>query len=390
MIKSENLQSVFKGIRSYIAANAVGTNRDEKIASEIIKIVLCKTYDEKFTDSSAFLTFYSDGGLHGQTFQRINSIYEDVKKKYDEVFVSEDKIELDAKSVAYCVSQLQRFSLIRASRNVISEAFETIIGYSLKGSQGQFFTPQNVVKLIVALIKPGKYERIIDPACGSGSFLVETMLHNWDKLDQLGLSELAVSEEKRDYAMKSLYGIEKDDFLAQICKSYMAVLGDGKSGIFIENSLEYPNNWSNTGLQMCSFDCVLTNPPFGTDIKLDSYLSQQYMSDKIDIAFLERSLDLLKDGGTLGIVLSEVLFHAPSYKKYREKLIYKHNITHLIDLPHDTFRPFNNAKCIVLVLNKNEKQQRTIKMININEIGHDHKGHIKYEYNYTNNSYTTL
>ena len=388
LIISNNLQFQFKSIRSYISGSSVGITRDEKITEELIKIVLCKTYDEKFKAENEYLDFYHEANLYEETAKRLNNIYTQVKEKYCEVFKKDDEIKLDAKSISYCVSQLQRYFLTSSDRNVISDAFETIIGHSLKGSQGQFFTPKNIVKLIINVIKPAKNQKVIDPACGSGSFLVESMLYNWNNYNKLRLSELAILEEKKDYALKNLFGIEKDEFLGQICKSYMAVLGDGKSGIFIDNSLENVKNWNNNTIQLGTFDIVLTNPPFGKDIKIDSEISESYCSNKVDIAFLERSIDMLKDGGKLGIVLSEVVFHAPTYKKFRNKFMYAHNITYIIDLPHDTFRPYNNAKCIVLIIEKNIQQQEQIKLIYLKEIGHDHKGSPKYGYDYTENAYT--
>ncbi|MBQ9025640.1 MAG: N-6 DNA methylase [Methanobrevibacter sp.] len=93
-------------------------------------------------------------------------------------------------------------------------------------------------------------------------------------------------------------------------------------------------------------------------------------------------------GGKLAIVLSEVIFHAPSYKKFRQEFFYKNNITDIIDLPHDTFRPYNNAKCIVIILEKDTPQNEFIRMINVNEIGHDHLGNIKYVFDYENHEYT--
>ena len=61
--------------------------------------------------------------------------------------------------------------------------------------------------------------------------------------------------------------------------------------------------------------------------------------------FLERNLQLLSDGGVLAIILPETYFHAPAGKKVRD-FIYRHNIQWVIDIPHNTFRPHNNAKCI--------------------------------------------
>lgn len=379
---SENLKVLFKNMRSYISAHSVGTTRDETIAKELVKIILCKTYDEKFKTLDSYSDFYSTDGDDKETSLRIKSIYNQVKIKYDEVFDINDEISLDDKSIAYTISQLQGISLISSSRNVVSEAFETIIGYSLKGDSGQFFTPKNIVKLIVYIVNPQKNEKIIDPATGSGGFLIESMLYNWEKFDNYDMNEIAIVEEQKDYAMKNIYGIEKDEFLAQITKAYMAVLGDGKSGLCVEDSLDYITNWKNNLIKMDYFDIVMTNPPFGKNIKMDEHISKQYFSNKIDVAFLERSIALLKDNGKIAIVLSETIFHAPSYKKIREKFFYSNNILALIDLPHDTFRPFNNAKCIVVILEKNKQQQENVMLINLKEIGHTHTGEKKYIYDY--------
>lgn len=385
-----NLKGIFKSMRAYLAPNAVGTTRDETIASELIKLVLCKTYDEKFTQQGDYLQFHSYNNDVELTFEKISEIYNQVKNKYDEVFKSDDEITLDKKSVFYVVNQLQQISLLNAERNVISDAFETIIGDSLKGSQGQFFTPKNVIKLAVKIINPTKNDRILDPACGSGGFLVESMIHVWKDLTYSGMSEMAILEEQKDYAMKKIYGIEKDDFLAQICKSFMAVIGDGKSGIVVDDSLSFPNEYKSNNIVLNSFDIVMTNPPFGKDIKLTNRIKSQFLSNKVDIAFLERCIDLLVDGGKLAIVLSESIFHAPSYKKFRKEFFYKNNVTDIIDLPHDTFRPYNNAKCIVIILEKNREQCEFIRMINIKEMGHDHNGDIKYVFDYENHEYTNI
>ena len=390
-LKSDvDLKRIFKNLRAYISTHSVGITRDEAIAEEIIKLVLCKTYDEKFTQKGEFLQFHSYNDDPKLTFTKISEIYNQVKNKYDEVFNQQDELKLEYESVSYVVNQLQSLSLLNAERNVISDAFETIIGSSLKGSQGQFFTPKNVIKLVVEVVKPTKRDKLLDPACGSGGFLVESMLHVWDELSQSGMSNMAIIEEQKDYAMKKIFGIEKDEFLAQICKSFMAVIGDGKSGIVVDDSLSFPQDYKSNNIVLDSFDMVLTNPPFGKDIKLTTSIKSQFLSDKVDIAFLERCLDLLADGGKLGIVLSEVIFHAPSYKRFRDEFFYKNNITDIIDLPHDTFRPYNNAKCIVIILEKNRPQSEFIRMINIQEIGHDHNGKIKYVFDYDNHEYTDI
>lgn len=93
------------------------------------------------------------------------------------------------------------------------------------------------------------------------------------------MNNLALEEERRDYAMKRIYGVEKDGFLARICKSYMVVIGDGKFGVVVD-SLYYPSNWKSNNINLNSFDMILTNLPFGKNVKIDKDIAKQFMSNK--------------------------------------------------------------------------------------------------------------
>lgn len=91
---------------------------------------------------------------------------------------------------------------------------------------------------MVAAVNPTLEDMIIDPSCGSGSFLVEALKQLWLDIDELGStygwSESAIAEEKKTVGIKNIRGIEKDSFLTKLGKSYMAILGDGKGGIFVK------------------------------------------------------------------------------------------------------------------------------------------------------------
>lgn len=113
----------------------------------------------------------------------------------------------------------------------------------------------------------------IDPSYGSGGFLVETLRYIWNKLDEEGKkynwNATNLREEKMEVALNKICGIDKDYFLSKVCKAYMAILGDGKSGIFCEDSLDDPNNWhEKTRIKVAKdkFSILLTNPPFGSKI----------------------------------------------------------------------------------------------------------------------------
>lgn len=395
--KTHNLKNIFSEIRGYIVGNSVGVNRDESIAKEMINLILCKIYDERFTPKDKMVSFrVSDCDDNSEVEERINKLFSKVKAKYDDVLEQNDAISLDGNTLRHIIGKLQNFCLIETDRDIIADAFEVFIGYSLKGEQGQFFTPKNVVRLMVNAVDPGLNDVIIDPSCGSGGFLVESLKYLWAKVDseaeELEWEDAAVFEEKKEIGIKNIRGIEKDAFLTKVAKSYMAILGDGKGGIFCEDSLDDPKNWKEKTRQLIrldSMDVCLANPPFGKDIKITGKekLSQYELAKNSNgklmtegnpsTLFFERDLQLLKDGGILGIILPETYFHAPSKRAFRD-FFKKHNIKWIIDLPHNTFRPHNNAKCIVIIVQKNMPQQKYINMAVAEYIGHDHTGRAIY------------
>lgn len=398
LTQTHNLKDIFMEIRGYLVGNATGTTRDEFIAKQIINLILCKIYDERFTAPDSLVTFRTSlGDTDEEVLDRIETLFKAVKAKYRDVLDETDKIELDAHSLRHVVGKLQKFCVTECERDVVSDAFEVFIGYSLKGEQGQFFTPTNVVRMMIAIIKPTKDQMIMDPACGSGGFLVESLRHIWKQIDadakKYQWSDTAIYEEKKEAGIKSIRGIDKDSFLTKVAKSYMAILGDGKGGIFCEDSLELFAKWKPATQQQIkpnSFDIILTNPPFGKDIKVvgKEKLSQYDLAKKVDAKgkeklvdegnvstlFLERTLQLLKKGGKLGIILPETYFHAPSQRYVFDYIFKDNNVFAAVDLPHNTFRPYNNAKCICIFLEKGKPQQEKILMGVAEQMGHDHQG----------------
>ena len=160
---AENLKPTFKTIRNYLAANAVGITRDEVFASQLINIIFCKIYDERFTRPNDTVSFRA--GLNEKdedVYARVLELFEKVKRQYNDVIDVADSIQLDPRCVKYIVGELQLYSLKDSSRDAVGEAFEIFIGPSLKGAQGQFFTPRNVVNMVVNMIDPDTDEKILE------------------------------------------------------------------------------------------------------------------------------------------------------------------------------------------------------------------------------------
>lgn len=406
---THNLKATFKAIRNHLAANTVGATRDEVLAQQLINLIFCKIYDERFTEPNNIVTFRAGVDEEAKEVkERILDLFDKVKRKYKEVLDDSDTITLDANSVAYVVGELQNYCLIEAERDIIADAFETFIGHALKGGQGQFFTPRNVVKMMVDILDPDDEDLIIDPACGSGGFLIEALRHVWRKLDAEGekyhWNKSNLQEEKMEVALNKIRGIDKDYFLSKVAKAYMAIIGDGKSGIFCEDSLEVPNNWgtmTKTKIHLGDFSVLLTNPPFGSKIpvrgedKLKQFeLGHKWKQDKKtgnwekgklkdkeapQILFIERCLQLLKDGGRMAIVLPDGIYGNNQLGYIRKFIMKRARIVAVIDIPIETFQPNTGTKTSILILQKMSKlpSDYPVFMAIAESCGHDRRGNPK-------------
>lgn len=409
--RTHNLKSVFNSIRNYLAANNTGITLDTEFVSQIINLIFCKIYDERFKRPDDMVDFRAGIDENAEDVsKRIVSIFDLVKAKYPDVFTASDVITLSDSSIAYIAGELQQYCLVESERDVIADAFETFISPSLRGGQGQFFTPRNVVKLLVSLVNPGRKDRLIDPACGSGGFLIESLRHVWNQVQkegqELGWPDREIFADQQEIAIKNFRGIDKENFLSKTTKAYMAILGDGRGGIFCENSLENMKKWSikaQTQIVAGSFNVVLTNPPYGSKLKIDdqsilkqydlghqwktlkgekaSVKTEKPLSDQTpQVLFIERCLELLAPGGRLGIVAPESMFCNPSHKYIMNYVEQHARIDAVISMPENLFQPHTHAKTCVVLMTKFGTQnhqvdpEHKIFMAVAKWCGHDSRG----------------
>jgi type I restriction enzyme M protein len=167
----QTLVPIFERIRAFAAANGYTITRDEAILEELSKLLHAKVFDEVEAERGRPLRFRTDPDEPDQLIaHRIAGLYEEASL---ESVSGVEKIRLDETTCAYAVRQLEPWRLTGAGRDVVGEAYESLIFPALRGGQGQFFTPQNVARLMAALADPPANARVIDPACGTGGFLIE-------------------------------------------------------------------------------------------------------------------------------------------------------------------------------------------------------------------------
>jgi type I restriction enzyme M protein len=402
-----NLRAVFKDIRNHLAGNTTGITRDQELAVEIISVLFCKIFDEincAPNDLPQFRTTHSEPVAKLKA--RIDKLFADVRTEYPDVFRKNEIISLDPKSLRYVVGELQNYCIVEAPRDAIGDAFEVFIGPATRGEEGQFFTPRNVVRMMVDIVEPQPGQTIVDPACGSGGFLIVALEQVWKKLEaealHKGWSEKLLERRRKEVATRCFRGLDKDAFLTKVTKSYMAIVGDGRGGVLCEDSLSPPASWSSDAqqsIQLETFDIVITNPPFGSKIKVTGTqkLSQYELAKKWkkpkakesdwtennkysteqtpQLLFIERCIQLLKPNGKLAIVLPESIFGMPVYGYVVQYLYKNFSLRGFVSLPEEVFQPYTHAKTCVLFLQKRDPlADESIEMAIADWCGHDSRG----------------
>lgn len=365
----------------------------------MIKLIFSKIQDEMTYPNRvpAFRAEHAEASDNVK--ERVQQLFERVliDLEQDKVFEPNERITLDAEGVAWVVGQLQQGSLLKTDTDVVGDAFEVFAESKFVGEKGEFLTPRGVVSLAVKLTDPAPDQTICDPACGSGGFLLAAMRHVWTRMkaDPQWRDSPILRDAQRSMAQRTVFGIDKETDLVKIAKAHMTIAGDGRSNIVHDNSLHQAEDFTPesgrhfvAGGSFRQFDYVMTNPPYGTKTKvlkkdarhfqLGLNKSQKPVDRDPYVLFVERSLDMLKDGGTLCIVLPESVLHAPSLDYLRSFLLAKNNLRAVVSLPHNTFRPYCNAKTVLLTVEKGVPQGDWVVMSEPNEMGHDLHGNPLY------------
>ncbi|MCQ3808631.1 MAG: N-6 DNA methylase [Acidimicrobiaceae bacterium] len=385
------LKTAFRRVLNTLYANT-NISRREKLGSEMTKLIFAKIQDERtYLDQEP--RFRAGAGEDPEAVKaRVVDLFAEVMTDLapDGIFNIHDTITLDAKGVAWVVGQLERGSLTDTDTDVVGDAFEVFAESKMVGEKGEFFTPRGVVHLAVRLVSPRPRQTIFDPACGSGGFLIAAMKHIWSKMETAaewrGQTDTDFARSKEQMASQHIFGLDKESDLVRIARAYMAISGDGRSNLQHDNSLhavdELHPTFTRDG-ELRRFDIILTNPPYGTKTKVLESHARHYQLGRSKsgkpratdpyVLFIERSLDMLNDGGQLAIVLPETVFHGPSKDLIRAHIAGRAAIEAVIELPHNTFRPYCNAKTCLLVARKGAPQQRVV-MAAPTEMGHDHNG----------------
>lgn len=361
-----------------------GGKRDPAMAfDEFSKLLMAKIYDERFTPAGGEYKFQiKDKETPKDVSEKVDQLYEKVKEKNSKVFIND--IKLSDSVIFEVVKTLQEISLRNTDLDIKGRAFEKFLGKVFRDEYGQYFTPRNVVKFMVEVLDPDEDDIVIDPACGSGGFLLYSLMHFIDKVSNRYKEDKdSVNRISWDFAHKQIFGIEINDRIARVAMMDMVIHEDGHSNIECNNALVYYSEFDKKrDIRPGKYSLVFTNPPFGAIIKDKSILQKfEFGKDrdnqKTEILFIERCLDLLKDDGKLGIVLPDSILTNSSLQYVRDSILKRGKILAIVSLPHHTFVPSGaGVKSSLLFLEKTQKKNENYKvfMSVAKHIGYDARG----------------
>jgi type I restriction enzyme M protein len=428
-----NLLNAFKRCHDYIHANQGGSK--EQIFWEFLKILFAKIEDEQHEGSPRFAIRNSDerNTKPGQkeVKDRIEQLFREVRarKEFRPLFTdATEGILFHADVVTYIVAQLEKYDFIHSSVDVKGVAYETIVGPTLEGTKGEFFTPRNVVKMVVKMLDPSPGQYILDPACGTGGFLVVAFNYISEKLRQKAAKSWRnaanpnAQEEKALFAeihraSMSIFGIDFNSNLVKTAQMNMVMNNDGRGGLFALNSLWKPSQWpvkdARELIELGSMDFVMANPPFGTKIKVEG----QDILEQFDLAhawtkqgnkwlmeatlrpamppevlFVERCVQFLKPGtGRLGIVVPDSILGNPDYEYIRYWILANCEVLASVDLPVETFLPRTGTQTSVLILRRKSEHEKLAQSLSgeaaegdifmaiADTVGKDRRGNVIYQ-----------
>lgn len=354
---------------------------------EVAKLLFCKLKDEKDTAKGEIYKFQI--GTHEtaqEVYNRIDSIYQLAKRDDAEVF--KEDIRLDPKIAYNVVEHLQGIAFVKTDLDTKGVAFERFMEDFFRGKMGQFFTPREIIRFCVQMLNPTKNDLVLDPAAGSGGFLLNTL----DDVRKYAEERYDVNEAWQhwhNFAQHNLYGIEINDQIARVCKMNMIIHDDGHTNVISTDSLRNFDDIQNIhkGFKKDNFDIILTNPPFGAEIKSTEHnylpnfdLGEGKKNQKTEILFIERCIDFVKPKtGRIGIVLPDGILTNSSLQYVRDYILQRCQILAIVSLPQFTFAHFGAGvkSSLIFLRRKAEIEQLgsyAIFMAIADHIGYDTTG----------------
>lgn len=402
IIDQSELTRRFK--QAHEALWAGGQLNPSEAFDELDKLIFCKIWDErkprKIGEPYDFqiITVPKDKEKddkkrrlieNDNLYNRIKALYEEGRKRDAEVF--RDNIRLTPEKIRTVVSYLESVNLGETDLDSKGRAFETFMGSFFRGNFGQYFTPREIVKFIVDVLPIEHDKKVLDTSCGSGGFLLYALNKVREKATEYypNYKNDARQYAKwfpywHDFAEKNLYGIEINEQISRAAKMNMIIHDDGHTNVITSDGLisdaTIKERTGNKGFEYGTFDFIITNPPFGSNIRQteQAYLKTYQLGKKeedwlavkskagddtrdgqqSEVLFIEQDYLYLREGGYLAIVLPDGILTNSSMQYVRNQIENWFRIVAVVSMPQTAFTA-NGAgvKSSVLFLKKWSKDE---------------------------------
>lgn len=326
-----------------------------KAFDELVKLFFVKVYDEQeIPDNYEFAVLA--GETEEETGKHIRELLKRAKEtsRYKELFSDpgDNEFWISNKSIRKVVETFQGFSFTGNSLIGIDAkgtVYENMVGSTFRGELGQYFTPRKIVEFMVDLLNPQRDDYVLDPACGSGGFLIYTMrkVASQIRIQQKNLPQHRVEKLIHEFVNQNIFGIDLSPRMVRAARMNMIMHGDGWSGIQRWHGLKIQ---SQPRLKKLAgkFTLILSNPPFA-GFETEDEVLREYDTGKNNagitrgvnraIIFIEQIINLLAEGGRAGLVIPRSIFENESYsfKRIRQIIFEKCEILAVIGLPRTAF-----------------------------------------------------
>lgn len=254
----------------------------------------------------------------------------------------------------------------------LGNAYEYLLSImSSQGDAGQFRTPRHIIDFIVDVVNPTKDDKVLDPACGTGGFLVSSYKHilaQHDGKDDPKKKEKPLTPDERKKLMANFEGYDIDPTMVRIAQVNMYLHQFKNPKIFQYDSLSSEERWND------KFDVILANPPFMSPkggIKPHSKFS--IPSSRSEVLFVDYIMNHLRPKGRAGIIVPEgIIFQSGTAHKQLRKNLVEDGLYAVVSLPSGVFAPYSGVKTSILLFNNElAKTSQEILFVKIEQDGFD-------------------
>lgn len=372
-------------VATVVITDPVVTRREDQLR-ELLHLMLVKLESDAVFSRSSRQNEPVDFRIYGsgpdqipRTVEKIRELFRDYfRRQRTRIFLPHDRDELllSDSTIYAVVSELWPYRILGDEIDLLAKAFQIFRTSALKSGEGQYLTPLRVIRPAIMALDITSSDKVIDPACGTGGFLVEA-------LRQVAAKEFPKPDESWNlikWANDNLYGVDKDDIGVKLTRAMMVAMRDGSTHVLLGDAIRV-NEWATKYTKLRDelgsttppfvheqFTVVVTNPPFGEELKVKAADCKaagytianaaamkgptDFVDLEIGLVYLELCYRLLVTGGRVGIVLPETYFFSKKYRWLPDWLKPRLKLRGMLNIPMEAFEEFCRAKTNFYIFEK--------------------------------------